>query len=262
MNPNVRLALGLAPFLAGVPAQGQDSLYQIRSRDMGIEAFDLTVTETKRTPRTSVLDVPGLHERSAAASRWLMCVYTHLAFLRGFKYWAVVYPEPPGEDLLVGFTDTESEDVSQTLGPEFVKDRMLPPQMPVEWWVSNLCGNLNEPPWARGRAGEAVQAPAIVATRSDTVTFTAVTAGDAHTCGVTGDGAAYCWGTNDRGQLGDGTTTDRSSPVLVAGGVSFAAVSAGDAHSPSNPHLRGHGRRHRLLLGRQSARSARRRGWV
>lgn len=140
MNTTMRLALGLVPFLAGVPAQGQDSLYRINSRDMGFEAFDLTVTETKRTPRTSVLHVPGFQERSAAASRWLMCVCTHLAFRRGFKFWAVAYPEPPGEDLVVGFPETEREDVSQTLGPEFVKDRTLPPQS-VEWFGSNLCGN-------------------------------------------------------------------------------------------------------------------------
>ena len=57
--------------------------------------------------------------------------------------------------------------------------------------------------------------------------FAKMSAGGAGTCGVTAGGAAYCWGSNFSGQLGDGTTTDRSSPVLVTGGVSFAAVSAG-----------------------------------
>jgi alpha-tubulin suppressor-like RCC1 family protein len=63
------------------------------------------------------------------------------------------------------------------------------------------------------------------------VSFTAVSAGHFHTCGVTAAGAAYCWGNNYYGQLGDGTTTDRLSPGLVAGGVTFAAVSAGVVHT-------------------------------
>ncbi|HVT40290.1 MAG TPA: hypothetical protein VHE78_14710 [Gemmatimonadaceae bacterium] len=60
------------------------------------------------------------------------------------------------------------------------------------------------------------------------VSFTAVTAGAFHTCGVTTSRAAYCWGANFTGELGDGTTTPRTNPVLVLGGLNFAQVSAGD----------------------------------
>jgi alpha-tubulin suppressor-like RCC1 family protein len=64
------------------------------------------------------------------------------------------------------------------------------------------------------------------------VSFAAVSTGFRHTCAVTDAGAAYCWGLNSSaGQLGDGTETDRSSPVLVAGGLEVAAVSAGDFHT-------------------------------
>ena len=34
-------------------------------------------------------------------------------------------------------------------------------------------------------------------------------------CGVTTLGDAYCWGFNSDGQLGDGSTTDRLTPVRV-----------------------------------------------
>jgi alpha-tubulin suppressor-like RCC1 family protein len=47
-----------------------------------------------------------------------------------------------------------------------------------------------------------------------------------HACGVTTSGAAYCWGANHRGQLGDGTTTDSTTPIPVAGGLTFAMVNA------------------------------------
>ncbi|MEE9213138.1 MAG: hypothetical protein V3U29_10845, partial [Phycisphaeraceae bacterium] len=50
-------------------------------------------------------------------------------------------------------------------------------------------------------------------------------------CGVTTAGDAYCWGFNFSGALGDGTMTQRLTPVPVAGGLSVAAVSAGGGHS-------------------------------
>jgi hypothetical protein len=61
--------------------------------------------------------------------------------------------------------------------------------------------------------------------------FRAVSAGDTHTCGVTRDNRAWCWGHNFTGQLGDGTTTDHPVPAPVAGGLSFRTVSVGNDHS-------------------------------
>ncbi len=40
--------------------------------------------------------------------------------------------------------------------------------------------------------------------------------GTNHTCGRAAGGKVSCWGANDKGQLGDGTTSDKSTPVPIA----------------------------------------------
>src|SRR5947199_184640 len=57
--------------------------------------------------------------------------------------------------------------------------------------------------------------------------YQTITTGEYQSCGVTLSGAAYCWGDNTNGQLGNGTTTRSPIPVAVSGGVTSAAVSAG-----------------------------------
>ena len=46
---------------------------------------------------------------------------------------------------------------------------------------------------------------------------TAIAGGGWHTIGLKSDGTVWAWGTNGYGQLGDGTTTDRTTPVQVDG---------------------------------------------
>ncbi|MBZ5622225.1 MAG: RCC1 repeat-containing protein [Acidobacteriia bacterium] len=54
-----------------------------------------------------------------------------------------------------------------------------------------------------------------------------------HSLALKGDGTVWAWGANDSGQLGDGTTTGRTTPVQVSGLSEVVAVAAraGDGHS-------------------------------
>ncbi|WP_395740254.1 cadherin-like beta sandwich domain-containing protein [Prosthecobacter sp.] len=69
-------------------------------------------------------------------------------------------------------------------------------------------------------------------------TIVAVATGGSHVLALCSDGTLAAWGNNSGGQLGDGTNTDRSSPVTVNAGAgsalfgkTVAAIAAGNSHS-------------------------------
>jgi alpha-tubulin suppressor-like RCC1 family protein len=58
--------------------------------------------------------------------------------------------------------------------------------------------------------------------------FATITAGLAHTCALTTDRTAFCWGWNSNGQLGDGTLASRVAPTVVNGALTFQSIGAGE----------------------------------
>ncbi|MCU0781771.1 MAG: cadherin-like beta sandwich domain-containing protein, partial [Akkermansiaceae bacterium] len=67
-------------------------------------------------------------------------------------------------------------------------------------------------------------------------TILATATGNSHSLALCADGSLFAWGHNDYGQFGDGTTTDRLTPVPVPltgalAGKTVVAISAGYSHS-------------------------------
>jgi alpha-tubulin suppressor-like RCC1 family protein len=89
----------------------------------------------------------------------------------------------------------------------------------VYCWGSNYWGQLGD--------GTRLDRSVPVAVSGLTSGAAMVSAAYSHTCAVTVSGGARCWGSNDVGQLGDGTTTERVTPVEpigLDGGVTGLAV--------------------------------------
>lgn len=59
----------------------------------------------------------------------------------------------------------------------------------------------------------------------------ALAAGGQHTCALRASGRVYCWGQNQDGELGDGTTSESMTPVRVRSIEDVVQVSAGALHS-------------------------------
>ena len=79
--------------------------------------------------------------------------------------------------------------------------------------------------------GRMSSAQAISNAKTEGDTAIAVSAGATHSCAVLRDGSIECWGDNSSGQLGDGTTKDRLTPVHVNGIKQAIDVSAGNEYT-------------------------------
>lgn len=91
----------------------------------------------------------------------------------------------------------------------------------VYCWGANNAGQLGD-----GTSNQGLVPVVVSAGQMTNSSIKSVAAGSNTTCAIKGSmmtGVVYCWGFNVFGQLGNGTNTSSSTPVLVAGGVSSGA---------------------------------------
>lgn len=92
-------------------------------------------------------------------------------------------------------------------------------------WARNISGQLGD-----GTVTNRL-APVPVSGLSASIAGRGVSAGGNHTCARRANGVAVCWGSNIRGQLGDGTTTSKPEPTQVQGINNVTQISAGSTYS-------------------------------
>jgi alpha-tubulin suppressor-like RCC1 family protein len=66
---------------------------------------------------------------------------------------------------------------------------------------------------------------------SGNLAFVSIAVEEFHACGIVAGGAAYCWGGNPNGELGNGTTTNALTPSAVSAGISFQAIGVGSNYT-------------------------------
>ena len=91
--------------------------------------------------------------------------------------------------------------------------------------------------WGRDNYGQlgdnsSVSRSSPVTTAGGGTNWKQVSCGHRHTTAIKTDGTLWCWGRNNSGQLGDNTSTSRSSPVTTAGGgTNWKQVAGGISHT-------------------------------
>ena len=59
-------------------------------------------------------------------------------------------------------------------------------------------------------------------------TYQSISAAQHHSCALSVQGSAFCWGIDENGELGDGEmTSEKLTPVPVTGGMVFSALDVG-----------------------------------
>lgn len=135
--------------------------------------------------------------------------------------------EPPGDELFVDSSQPLASDRPPLLAVAVVTGGLHACALGVD--RRTYC-------WGDNRQGQLGDGSNVASSRPVRVAgglhFQQITSGGAgHSCALTWDGKAYCWGTNHFGQLGDGTTTSRNAPVRAAEGHLFTQIDAGPYHS-------------------------------
>jgi uncharacterized repeat protein (TIGR02543 family) len=95
-------------------------------------------------------------------------------------------------------------------------------------WGENMSGQLGDSTTAPQTNRPTPTRPRQIGTATN---WASVSAGETHTVAIRTDGSLWAWGNNESGQLGNGTTTYRNTPVRIGTATNWVSVSAGFNHT-------------------------------
>ncbi len=178
------------------------------------------------TDRATPVDVSGLTSGVADISAGYHLLTCALTSLGGVKCWGQndygIGDGTPGSPVPVDVSGLASGLADVAVGAEHAC--ALTSGGGVKCWGRNSFGQVGD--------GTTTDRPTPVDVTGLTSGVSAITTGAHHSCALLNGGGARCWGSNGVGQLGDGTTTDRSTAIDVSGLTSgIATISAGGAHT-------------------------------
>jgi alpha-tubulin suppressor-like RCC1 family protein len=102
----------------------------------------------------------------------------------------------------------------------------------VSCWGANYFGQLGN--GGLSNPGAFTATPTLTSSLGAGRTAVALSSGSYHTCAILDNGSVSCWGSGDYGQLGDGRTSDASTPTLTSSlpaGRTAVAISSGYSHT-------------------------------
>jgi alpha-tubulin suppressor-like RCC1 family protein len=185
--------------------------------DVGSSVVDVSAgTVTANLSHFTLVTVAGIGDPSIAGPNPLNMVVGQMIDLQGTVRWHRMARWTSSAPAVVS--------IGTPIGPLSGRITALTPG------TSNVCLNTEDPglPW-------------VLIARQFCITVNVsalgngilrnLTGGFNFTCGQDASDVAYCWGQNAFGQLGDRTTTNRSTPVPVSGNLQFTKLVAGGAHA-------------------------------
>ncbi|AZA77199.1 T9SS C-terminal target domain-containing protein [Chryseobacterium sp. G0186] len=137
--------------------------------------------------------------------------------------WAASTSAPNGGYLYIYSTNPIVGGIDGTTTSTAANLTNLLPNTTYYWWVASHCGS-SQSNWMQGGSFKTLPA-------ATTGCWKSVRNGDFHSIGLKTDGTLWAWGRNDTGQLGDGTTNSKDTPVQIGTSNNWSKIIAGDSFS-------------------------------